>query len=348
MPRPKGARRDVPPNVHRVRSGGKDYYYFQANRNEDQEGDRVRLPGAPMQADGTPDREWWALYRKLMGEPVFVAKSGTFSRLIEEYQASPEWDNLSASTKSDWSRYIDRIKTLWGDLRVNLLEPKHVLSLRDKYKATPAASNNLLRCLSSMLSWSIPRGYRADNPCVHVRKLKGGKGYAAWTWEQITYFREHGRPELWQAAAVALYSGQRQGDCLAMTWGDVSENSVAVVQEKTGKKLDIPLHRDLKAILEFLPKRSLTVLSNTRGAPWTKDGFKTSWGKEVSGMPPLRGLVFHGLRKSAVVFLLEAGCTGAEVAAITGQSMQMVEHYAREVSQKKLAASAVLKWESAN
>ena len=66
-------------------------------------------------------------------------------------------------------------------------------------------------------------------------------------------------------------------------------------------------------------------------------------------MKPLKdaGLVFHGLRKSAVVFLLEAGCTDAEVSAITGQSRQMVEHYARQVNQRKLAASAILKWEAA-
>jgi transposase len=59
-----------------------------------------------------------------------------------------------------------------------------------------------------------------------------------------------------------------------------------------------------------------------------------------------RRRVFHGLRKSAVVFLLEAGASDAEVAAITGQSRQMVEHYARAVNQKRLAAAAVLKWEN--
>jgi len=51
--------------------------------------------------------------------------------------------------------------------------------------------------------------------------------------------------------------------------------------------------------------------------------------------------------KSAVVFLLEAGCSDAEVSAVTGQSRPMVEHYARQVNQKKLAASAILKWEAA-
>ena len=38
-------------------------------------------------------------------------------------------------------------------------------------------------------------------------------------------------------------------------------------------------------------------------------------------------LVFHGLRKPAVVFLLEAHCSDAETAAITSQSRDMVEHY---------------------
>jgi hypothetical protein len=101
-------------------------------------------------------------------------------------------------------------------------------------------------------------------------------------------------------------------------------------------------------MLDAIPRRAVTVLSDTRGLPWTVDGFKTSWGKELDPMEPLRGLVFHGLRKSAVVFLLEAGCTDAEVSAITGQSRQMVEHYAREVNQNKLAAAAVLKWEASS
>jgi hypothetical protein len=61
-----------------------------------------------------------------------------------------------------------------------------------------------------------------------------------------------------------------------------------------------------------------------------------------------RKLVFHGLRKSAVVMLLEAGCTDAEVAAITGQSREMIVHYSVMVNQRKLARAAILKWQDAN
>ena len=54
-------------------------------------------------------------------------------------------------------------------------------------------------------------------------------------------------------------------------------------------------------------------------------------------------LLFRGLRKSAVVVcLIEAGCTSSKVAAITGQTLKMVEHYAEQVNQRIFARAAIL------
>lgn len=145
--------------------------------------------------------------------------------------------------------------------------------------------------ITSCVRWSIPRGYRSDNPCKHVRKLKGGEGYEPWSWEHILHFREHvSKPELWWAAALALYSGQRQSDDIGMLWSDVSDGLMSVVQEKTEKKLRIAIHRDLHGVLAEVPRRATAILSNTRGCPWTGDGFRTSWGKELDRdvMSPLR------------------------------------------------------------
>ena len=231
------------------------------------------------------------------------------------------------------------------------LEARHVLQLRDRYAATPGEANNIVRSLSSLMSWSIPRGWRTHNPCAKIRMLRIGKGYAPWTWEHIETFRMHARADLWWAAALALYSGQRQADVLGMLWSDIQEGLLSVTQSKTGKKLWIPMHENLRAMLAEIPRLSVHVLTNSRGVPWTTDGFKSSWGDElkrdVFKEHSEKQLVFHGLRKSAVVFLLEAGCTDAEVSAITGQSRGMVVHYARQVNQKKLAAAAVLKWQAA-
>lgn len=105
----------------------------------------------------------------------------------------------------------------------------------------------------------------------------------------------------------------------------------------------IPVHARLVPILAAVPRTAVTILSSTDGTPWR--AFQTAWQRHKPTLATEQGFVFHGLRKSAVVTLLEAGCTDAEVAAVTGQSRQMIEHYARQVNQAKLAASAVLKWE---
>ena len=91
--------------------------------------------------------------------------------------------------------------------------------------------------------------------------------------------------------------------------------------------------------------------AHTRGQFYL-DTYRRSWGDELN-RPVMQGLrerrlVFHGLRKSAVVTLLEAGATDAEVSAITGQSREMVAHYSRQVNQRKLAAAAILKWEASD
>jgi integrase len=328
----------LPQHVHRTVARGREYFTFQQGRGTKAAGPRIKLPHPA-------DQSFWSTYRALANLEQPKTAAGTFAALIAAYRDSPEWKGLADKTRSEWLRYHGRIEGAWGPLRVADLEPKHVLALRDKYVDTPAAANNLLRSLSSMLSWSVPHGWRNDNPCDHVGKLKGSVPYAPWPWSAIETVREGAAPELWWACALALYSGQRQGDALAMKWSDVRDGFMSVMQEKTGCHVAVPVHRDLAPILGAIPKRSVFILTNSLGTPWTKDGFRTSWGKMTTKLA-LDGLVFHGLRKSAVVTLLEAGCTDAEVSAITGQSRQMVEHYGRQVNQRKLAASAILKWEN--
>src|SRR5205085_11754734 len=84
-------------------------------------------------------------------------------------------------------------------------------------------------------------------------------------------------------------------------------------------------------------------LVNEHGKPLTESGLRRriqKWAKD-------RGhkVVPHGLRKHAVNALLEAECSVAEVAAITGQSLQMIEHYGKERDTEHLSRSAVVKFE---
>jgi integrase len=336
--------------VHAVKAKGKDYYYFQPYRGSAREAGRVRLPGGPFEADGTPNPAWWQAYRELSGEERKGPGAGSFAALIAAYKESPEWSELSPKTQGLWKPLLGKIEQAWGGLSVKGLEARHVLALRDIHAETPGMANNLIRALSSLIAWSVPRGWRNSNPCAGLRKLKGGEGYEPWSWDEIELLQAIARRDIWFAAALALYTGQRLNDVLRMRWSDIKGGLIAVVQQKTGKQLWIPAHENLRQVLEQVPRSHVNILTNSRKAAWTVDGFKTSWGDELD-RPEFADLrrnrrVFHGLRKSAVVFLLEAGCTDAEVSAITGQSRRMVEHYARQANQKKLAAAAVLKWEA--
>lgn len=342
MARPRKPAIELPPYVNCVRAKGRPYYYYHPGRGTKNACKPVRLPDDPRSPD------FWSAYRKAANAPEPRISANAIEALIKAFKEAPEWRQLSNSTRTNWTLYLNRIDAAWGPLEVRGIEPKHVLALRDSYAGTPAAANNLLRCLSSMLTWSVPRGWRTDNPCLLISKLKGGEGWEPWPWEMIELMRGHGPTWMWHASALALYTGQRQGDVLAMSWAKLRDGVIEVKQEKTGRRLIIPAHQKLLEALANADRSSVQILTNTRDRPWTQDGFRTSWSKGLVGpLAPIReaGLVFHGLRKSAVVTLLEVGCTDAEVSAITGQSRSMVEHYSRQVNQRKLAAAAILKWE---
>jgi integrase len=51
----------------------------------------------------------------------------------------------------------------------------------------------------------------------------------------------------------------------------------------------------------------------------------------------------HGLRKCAVSRLVEAGLDVSEINAITGQSPEIIRHYARDYDRDRLVDRAVIK-----
>lgn len=335
----------LPVHVHCVKSRGKHYYYYQPLRSTAAAGIRTRLFGEPT------DPEWWEAYRTAASLKAPVERTDTFKALIKAYKESNSWKTLAEATRSEWTRYLQRIEDVWGTVQVKALLPKHVAGLQEKYAATPASANNLLKALTGMLSWAVMHGWRNDNPCREIPYLGGAVPYEAWETEMIDLARHKLPFHLWLPIGVAYYTGQRQSDVLTMPWSKLKNGLIEVKQVKTGKWVWIPVHRDLLPILDRAPRTADKVCTTSRGTAWACGrSYASSLALELKAreeLAPLRSVVFHGLRKSAVTSLLEAGCSTAEAASITGQSMQMVEHYARDVNQRKLAVAAIAKWEAA-
>jgi hypothetical protein len=58
-----------------------------------------------------------------------------------------------------------------------------------------------------------------------------------------------------------------------MSWGDIEDDCIRVVQQKTNTRLLIPLHPELKAMLEHWPKAHVVILTTMQGGPFTRASF---------------------------------------------------------------------------
>jgi integrase len=129
-----------------------------------------------------------------------------------------------------------------------------------------------------------------------------------------------------------------------MTWADYDGETIRVTQQKTGAKLEIPVHPDLKAILDATPQKHVAILTTEYGRAFTVAGYG-AWinGAIRSAALPLECKA-HGLRKAAARRLAEAGCSASEIGAITGhRTLAEIERYTRAADQKRLSKSAMEK-----
>ena len=143
-----------------------------------------------------------------------------------------------------------------------------------------------------------------------------------------------------------FYTGQRRSDVHRMTWSDIEDGRIRVVQKKTGSKLRVRIHEDREQILKAAPRDHVTIINTAFGKPFTVDGFSdfmrdaiTSAGLPLDAQP-------HGLRKAACRGLAEAGATAHQVMAVLGHTtLAEAERYTRDADQQQMPDDAIRKVE---
>jgi enterobacteria phage integrase len=94
------------------------------------------------------------------------------------------------------------------------------------------------------------------------------------------------------------------------------EHRIRIKQQKTGRELLIPLHRDTIEALDALDMQHIVIVTTAYGKPFTVDGF-SGWMRDAiseAGLP--LDCKPHGLRKAAGRLLAEAGATAKMIIAI--------------------------------
>jgi integrase len=273
--------------------------------------------------------------------------------LIAEYKASAEFKKLAPSTTRAYFGYIKLIENEFGDLPIAALDDLRMRgefkAWRDQYANKPRTADYLWTCLARILSFSKDRGLIRTNPCEGGGRLyKANRTDKIWQDDHVQAFLSVARPEMTLALMLALWTGQRQGDLLALPWSAYDGSHFRLQQSKTKRRVVIPAGEPVRALLTQTARRCPLILSTSRGRPWTSDGFRSSWAATCK-KAGIGGLTFHDLRGSAVVRLALADATVPQIATFTGHGLRDVEaildaHYLGRDA--KLAEVAMMKLET--
>lgn len=280
-----------------------------------------RLPGKP----GSP--EFMAAYNKAAAARA-DRTAGTLQSLLDAFQKSRDFTGLRERTRLDYTAKIKAIEAEFSDFPLAALGDKRTrhefMAWRDRLaEKSLRQADYAWVVLARILSWSKGRGLIDVNPCE-----RGGRLYdetradKVWSADDEAAFKAKAPKELVLALMLALWTGQRQGDLLALEWSAYDGEKIRLQQSKTGTRVTIPVGAPLKAILD--PNRGQgRIMLNTRGHAWTEEGFRASWAK-AQRKAKVTGVTFNDLRGTAITRLALAGCTEAEIATISGHSLRDV------------------------
>lgn len=332
--------------VTRKLAGGSTVTHFYAWRGG------PKITAAPGSAEFV--NQWQELTAARDTKPTRHA--GTFQTLITAYQSTPAFATLGEKTRTDYLRYIRRIETAFGDLPIAALNDPAVrgvfLDWRDKIATTaPRTADYGFAVLARIVAWAYDRRKILSNPCERAgRTSHGTRAAQIWSDDDVAAFTAFAPAHVILPLLIALWTGQRQGDILRLTWAAYDGATIRLRQSKRGKHLSIPVAAELRRALDAARthrSQAVTICTTSRGTPWTTDGFKSSFGKAQAGAG-IAGLTFHDLRGTAVARLAAAGCTVPEIAQITGHALKDCEtildrhYFSRD---KGLGESAMAKLE---
>lgn len=318
---------------------GRDWHaYFDTGNKAD--GKRVYTPLGLWGSPGFFDR--YATLQGHRSRKQAIAGQMTVKALVQAYERSAAWSALAEGTKRNYGYTFRHILAWLGDFPIDDVTRKDVRDvLADRIEGN-GTRNMFVKVLGALYKWARSEEMTDVEPCNGVELYRGGE-HEPWPADLLDSMLQTPDAGIRLAGSLLYYTGQRIGDVCRLRWDALHGGTCCVSQQKTGKELVIPLHRDLARELANTPKRGLTILADEAGRPLKVSKLRydlQQWAAE-------RGhkVVPHGLRKNAVNALLEAGCSVAEVASITGQSYGMVEHYSKRVNQKALAEAAIIKME---
>lgn len=327
--------------VHRVTRGGTVYKYHRVTR-------------APLPHDVPEDAprfiEAW-LAEDAKGAPRLPGHGpGTIGGDVDDFLDDPAAiRDVGPAYRAMLRRHLLAIAKAYGAARTADLEERHVR--KDVEALEGAVAQHRLKTWRFFLKWARKAQRVAGDPSKGVERprLPPSDGHVPWSAEDVATFRARWPIGTAPRAAMELlhWSAARVSDGVKLAHGMARDGLLTYRQTKTERRsktkgeAHVPWTGPLKpfaqgmaadrdmmheALRAFAPK-SLLVLPTERGARRTAKGLSNT----INDAAREAGLVdrtAHGLRKTRLIALAEAGATTHQIAAWGGHaSLKEIEHY---------------------
>src|SRR5262245_7196976 len=245
------------------------YHYFRRRGSP-----YVQLPGIPGSA------EFMEAYQAaLEAAPVAIgassrSKPGSVSAAIAQYYGSQGWRSLTGGTPALRRAILERFRERHGDKRLASLPREFIVALLDTM--APHAARNWIKTFRHFIRWCESRKLITKDPTWGIKvKVPQSDGHHTWSEDEIAAFEAHhpvgSKARL--ALALGLYTAQRRGDVIRIGRQHIRDGVLRVKQQKTGITLAIPVHPELKAILDATPGGHLTLLITKSGKAYAGNDF---------------------------------------------------------------------------
>lgn len=236
--------------------------------------------------------------------------AGSVSQLMLDMFESAEFGKLAASTQKKYREYAQRLEGVFGKMSANSVKPQHIRRFMDlRGQKSIVAANRELALLSKVFGWAYERGLVKVNPCKGVKKFteKARDRYIT----EAEYSAVYGvaDPVTQAAMEISYCCAARQGDVLALTRQQLTEQGVDIRQGKTGKRqINAWTPRLRAAVDQALAQASVSsifVFANEKGQRLSGNTLRNRWSKikkeAAERYPDLRfDFTFHDIKAMGI------------------------------------------------
>lgn len=315
-------------------SNGKRYVYHRATG--------VRL--CPDFEYGSPD------FIKRYDELERTSRTGgergppqTLGDLVRLFKESSWFTSKKERTKKDYMIMLDHTTGI-NDMPLKTMNRKVAFAILETiYQTHGWHKANYVRMVCNLVfRYATAAGHCEANPFQGTQKYRRPKGLPPanrkWEIEEIESFRASAPPHLRLPFEIALYTGWREGDVLRLRKDCWTGGKLRHVHAKSDLPVLLTVPSPLASILaEDTRHDALTICANSKGRPWTEDGFRTSFFKQIAKLEGEGkvgpGLTFHGLRHTVAEWLASEGFGDREVQSWLGhRSPRSTEPYTKRAN----------------